>query len=220
MKKILLSTAGLAFLLTGCVATDPSTGETTLTNTGGGGAIGAAVGGLVAAVTAEEGNRGRNALRGALAGGVVGAGVGAYMDYQERELRTALEGTGVEIERQGDDLRLVMPSEITFDFDSAAIKPSFYGILTNVSSVMINYAETVVQIAGHTDSVGSEAYNQGLSVERAGAVRNFLVGQGVSPARMAANGFGENYPIASNDTEYGRAQNRRVEIVLTPQSGG
>ena len=110
--------------------------------------------------------------------------------------------------------------QISFDFDSAAIKPSFYGILTNVSNVMINYAETVVQIAGHTDSVGSEAYNQGLSVERAGAVRNFLVGQGVSPARMAAIGFGENYPIASNDTEYGRAQNRRVEIVLTPQSGG
>ncbi len=99
------------------------------------------------------------------------------MDYQERELRTALEGTGVEIERQGDDLRLVMPSEITFDFDSSAIKPSFYGILTNVSDVMINYPETVVQIAGHTDSVGSEAYNQGLSVQRAGAVRNFLVGR-------------------------------------------
>ncbi len=216
MKKILLSTAGLAFLLTGCVATDPYTGETTLTNAGGGGALGAAVGGLVGAVTAEEGNRGRNALRGALAGGVVGAGVGAYMDYQERELRSALQGTGVEIERQGDDLRLVMPSEITFDFDSAAIKPSFYGILTNVSDVMINYPETVVQIAGHTDSVGSAAYNQGLSVERAGAVRNFLAGQGVSPARMSAVGFGENYPIASNSTESGRAQNRRVEIVLTP----
>lgn len=220
MKKILLSTAGLAFLLTGCATTDPTTGETTLTNAGGGGAIGAAVGGLVGAVTAEEGNRGRNALRGALAGGVVGSGVGAYMDYQERELRTALEGSGVEIERQGDDLRLVMPSEITFDFDSAAIKPSFYGILTNVSDVMINYPETVVQIAGHTDSVGSGVYNQGLSVQRAGAVRNFLVGQGVSPARMSAIGFGENYPIASNDTEYGRAQNRRVEIVLTPQSAG
>lgn len=220
MKKIMLSTAALAFVLTGCVATDPYTGQPVLTNTGGGSAIGAALGGFVGAVTAEEGNRGRNALRGALAGGLVGAGVGAYMDYQESELRDSLAGTGVNVERQGDDLRLIMPSEITFDFDSSEIKPSFYTILNNVADVMINYPETAVQIAGHTDSTGSDSYNQGLSVERAGAVRNFLAGQGVNYGRMSAVGFGERFPIASNTTEFGRAQNRRVEITLTPQATG
>ncbi|MGB1160002.1 MAG: OmpA family protein [Alphaproteobacteria bacterium] len=218
MKKILLSTAALTFVLSGCVATDPYTGQTTLTNTGGGSAIGAALGGFVGAVTAEEGDRGRGALRGALAGGVVGAGVGAYMDYQERELRQSLEGTGVGIERQGDDLRLIMPSEVTFDVASFEIKPSFYAVLDNVADVMINYPETTVQIAGHTDSDGSDSYNQDLSVQRASAVRNFLSAQGVEFNRMSAVGFGERFPIASNDTEYGKAQNRRVEITLSPAS--
>ena len=219
MNKILLSTVALGFLMTGCVVTDPYTGETSLTNTGGGTAFGAALGGLVGAVTAEDGERGGGALRGALAGGVVGAGVGAYMDYQERELRESLVGTGVDIERQGDDLRLIMPSEITFDVASSEVKPSFYGVLNNVADVMVNYPETRVQIAGHTDSDGSDAYNQGLSVERASAVRNFLTAQGVGYNRITAVGFGERFPIASNTSDYGKAQNRRVEITLTPAEG-
>ena len=217
MKKILLNTAAAACLvLSGCVVTDPYSGETSLTNTGGGSAIGAALGGFVGAVTAEEGDRGRGALRGALAGGVVGAGVGAYMDYQERELRQALEGTGVGIERQGDDLRLIMPSEVTFDDASFEVKPSFYAVLNNVADVMINYPETAVLIGGHTDSDGSDSYNQDLSVKRAGSVRSFLAGQGVQFSRITAIGFGERFPIASNTTEYGKAQNRRVEITLSP----
>ena len=220
MKKFLLSTAAAACVaLSGCVATDPYSGETSLTNTGGGSAIGAALGGFLGAVTAEEGERGRGALRGALAGGVVGAGVGAYMDYQERELRQSLEGTGVGIERQGDDLRLIMPSEVTFDVASFEIKPSFYAVLNNIADVMINYPETSVQIGGHTDSDGSDSYNQDLSVQRASAVRNFLAGQGVDFSRMSAIGFGERFPIASNTTEYGKAQNRRVEITLSPTAG-
>ena len=220
MKKFLLSTAAAACVaLSGCVVTDPHSGETSLTNTGGGSAIGAALGGFLGAVTAEEGERGRGALRGALAGGVVGAGVGAYMDYQERELRQSLEGTGVGIERQGDDLRLIMPSEVTFDVASFEIKPSFYAVLNNIADVMINYPETTVQIGGHTDSDGSDSYNQDLSVQRASAVRNFLAGQGVDFSRMSAIGFGERFPIASNTTEYGKAQNRRVEITLSPTAG-
>ena len=140
------------------------------------------------------------------------------MDYQERELRQSLEGTGVGIERQGDDLRLIMPSEVTFDVASFEIKPSFYAVLNNVADVMINYPETTVQIAGHTDSDGSDSYNQDLSVQRASAVRNFLSAQGVQYHRMSAVGFGERFPIASNTTEYGKAQNRRVEITLSPSS--
>lgn len=220
MKKILLSAVAVACVaLSGCVVTDSESGETTLTNTGGGSAIGAALGGLVGVVTAEEGERGRGALRGALAGGVVGAGVGAYMDYQERELRQSLEGTGVGVERQGDDLRLIMPSEVTFDVASFEIKPSFYAVLNNVADVMINYPETTVQIGGHTDSDGSDSYNQDLSVQRASAVRGFLAAQGVDFYRMSAVGFGERFPIASNTTEYGKAQNRRVEITLSPNAG-
>ena len=152
---------------------------------------------------------------GALAGGAVGA----YQDRQEAELRRELAGSGVDVVRQGDNITLNMPGNITFAFDSSNLQPQFYPVLDNVADTLNNYNQTVIEVAGHTDSVGDAAYNQNLSVQRAQSVANYLSGRGVMQQRMIVTGAGETRPIASNDTEAGRAQNRRVEITIVPVSG-
>ena len=224
-KTVLVLATSAAFILTGCT-TNPYTGEEQLSKTaiggGVGAAAGAATGAIVGALASKKSGKGakKGALIGAALGTIAGLGVGAYMDKQEAELRRKLAGTGVRIVREGNDIRLVMPSDITFDVDRADIKPRFFRTLNAVAIVLNAYPETDILIAGHTDSTGSEAYNQRLSEARAAAVMHYLVSQGVDPRRIDARGFGERYPIADNRTEQGRALNRRVEIRIRPRARG
>ncbi|WP_025031891.1 OmpA family protein, partial [Nitratireductor aquibiodomus] len=156
---------------------------------------------------------------GAGIGALAGGAVGSYMDQQEAQLRGQLQGTGVSVTRQGDYIILNMPSNITFATDSANIQPAFYSTLNSVALVLQKYNRTLVDVFGHTDSTGDANYNLELSQRRAGAVANYLIGQGASSQRFAIIGQGEAQPIASNATPEGRAQNRRVEIRLSPLTG-
>ena len=211
MKRILPLLAG-AVLLSAC-ATDPYTGEEKPSNTLIGGLGGAAAGAAAGAIGgAIAGDAGKGAAIGAAVGGLAGLGIGAYMDRQEAILRKKLAGTGVRIVRDGDDIRLVMPDDITFATDKADVRPQFYRTLNAVALVLNGFPETQVLVSGHTDSTGSAAHNQRLSERRAMAVTQYLGAQGVNPARLEARGMGETAPVASNRTAAGRAQNRRVEI--------
>lgn len=206
-----------ALMVTGCTTTNPNTGETQSNRTGTGAAIGAAVGALAGMASGDGGSSSRDrALIGAAAGAAAGGGIGAYMDRQEAELRESMQGTGIGVDRQGDNIILNMPSSVTFAFDSSDLTPAAQTALNDVSNVLQQYPETRVNIAGHTDSTGAADYNQQLSERRASAVGNYLAQTGVPGARLSMTGYGENQPVASNDTEQGRAQNRRVEITLTP----
>ncbi|NUS38810.1 MAG: OmpA family protein, partial [Lysobacter sp.] len=135
---------------------------------------------------------------------------------QEAELRRSMQGTGVDVVRQGDNITLNMPGNITFGFDSANLSPQFYPVLDNVAGTLAQYNQTMIEVAGHTDNVGTDQYNQALSQRRAQAVASYLSGRGVLQQRMIVVGAGETRPIASNDTEAGRAENRRVEITIVP----
>lgn len=178
-----------------------------------GAAIGAAAG-LLSGGDAVE--RRQRALVGVGVGGLAGGAVGAYQDRQEAELRARMRGTGVDVVRQGDNITLNMPGNVTFGFDQATLQPQFYPVLDNVAGTLQQYNQTVIEVAGHTDSVGSDSYNQQLSQRRAEAVANYLNSRGIMRDRMITVGAGETRPIASNDTEQGRAENRRVEITLVP----
>ncbi len=158
----------------------------------------------------------RNALVGAGIGLLAGAAVGSYLDQQQRELEQDLQGTGATITNTGDALLVNLPAGVTFDVDSAAIRPEFFQPLSNVAQTMNEYPESYIDVIGHTDSTGSTAYNQGLSERRAGAVGNYFVSQRVLQQRIVTYGFGETQPIANNNTESGRQANRRVEIKITP----
>jgi outer membrane protein OmpA-like peptidoglycan-associated protein len=138
------------------------------------------------------------------------------MDRQEAELRRQTAGTGVDVYRQGDELVLRMPSGITFPVDRSDIQPQFQATLDQVSQTLASYNQTYIDVLGHTDSTGSDAYNQALSERRAQSVATYLAGHGVDRARMGIRGFGESQPIASNEDEMGRSQNRRVEIKVVP----
>ncbi len=219
MKRILPLVAGAA-LLAGCT-TDPYTGEEKASNTLIGGLGGAAAGAAAGAIGgAIAGDAGTGAAIGAAVGTIAGLGIGAYMDKQEAELRKRLAGTGVRIVRDGDDIRLVMPNDITFDIDRAEIRPRFYRTLNAVATVLNGFPETQVVVTGHTDSTGSDAYNQRLSERRARAVVRYLTAQRVDPGRLEYYGMGERAPVASNSTAAGRAQNRRVEIRIRPRRRG
>lgn len=178
------------------------------------GALAGVAAGLLSGDDATE--RRQRALIGAGVGGLTGAAIGNYQDRQERALREQMAGTGVDVVRQGDNITLNMPSGITFDFDKSNLKPEFYPVLDNVARTLQEYSQTVVEVAGHTDSVGTDAYNQKLSEQRANAVASYLQSRGLNRERFIVVGAGESRPVASNDTEAGRAQNRRVEITLVP----
>lgn len=212
IKKIVAAFVAASFLA-GC-STDPYTGEQKVSNAAGGAALGALAGaglGLLAG-----GNDRRNALLGAGIGALAGGAIGLTMDKSEAELRAQLQGSGVSVTRAGDQIILNMPSDITFAVDQDAVKPSFYQVLNSVSLVLQKYKQTLVDVYGHTDSSGDDQYNFDLSQRRALAVANYLSAQGVDSRRFAVTGFGETKPIASNATPAGRAQNRRVEIQLSP----
>ncbi len=208
-----------AVLFVGACSTDPFTGQQQISNTAGGAAIGAALGGLAGAVIGNNtgsGDARRGALIGAGIGALTGGGIGLYMDRQEALLRERLQNTGVSVTRVGDHIVLNMPSAITFDTDSANLKPQFFGVLNSVALVFQEFNRTLVDIDGFTDSTGSEEYNLQLSQRRALSVASYLASQGVDSRRFLINGFGETRPIASNATAEGRAQNRRVEIRIVP----
>ena len=216
MKKMILVFMVATFGLGGCMTYDPYTGEEKTSNATKGSIIGAIGGAAIGAATSSKSDRGKGALIGAASGAAIGGGVGYYMDKQEAELRRKLEGTGVRVVRNGDEIELVMPGNITFDLNESSIKPSFSGTLESVALVLKEYDKTIIQIEGHTDSSGSDSYNQLLSERRASSVRDFLLNQGIEPKRTRAVGYGPRYPIASNDTAGGREQNRRVELTLVP----
>ncbi|SPJ24449.1 OmpA family protein [Palleronia abyssalis] len=209
---ILASTAVLG--LTACVT---SQGPNDPNRTRQGALIGSVGGALAgAALDADDGNdRLRNAAIGAVVGGGAGAVGGAFLDAQERELRQQL-GTGIVIQNTGNELIVRLPQDILFATDSAAVQPGLRGDLQLLANSLNKYDASVVEIQGHTDSTGSDAYNQNLSQRRAQAVSSILVQNGVSPARLRAVGYGESQPIATNDTAAGRQQNRRVSVVIRP----
>lgn len=215
----LLASVGVSIALLGaCTTTDPYTGESKISNTALGTGIGAgigAIGGLFIAKATDNDAR-KGALIGAGVGALSGAGIGYYMDAQETEIRQQLQGSGVSVTRAGDNIILNMPSNITFDVGQSVVKPSFYDPLRAVAIVLRKYNRTIVDIVGHTDSTGSAQSNQTLSEERALAVAKFVNTLGVDGRRMRVVGMGENQPIASNNTNDGRAQNRRVEIKIAP----
>jgi outer membrane protein OmpA-like peptidoglycan-associated protein len=217
MKKA--SIAAIAAMLAftaACTTTDPYTGQQQVSNTAGGAAVGAGLGAL--AGLAAGGDDRRNALIGAGIGALAGGTVGNFMDRQEAELRAQLASTGVSVTRVGNNIILNMPSNITFATDQDQVIPAFYATLDSVAIVLNKYNQTLINVFGHTDSTGSDSYNQALSQRRAYSVSNYLTGRGVNPQRLIAQGFGESRPVADNSTEAGRAQNRRVEIQIVPLS--
>ena len=192
---------------------DPNDPNRTRNNALIGASIGA-VAGLLSGGNATE--RRQRALVGVGVGGLAGGAIGAYQDRQEAELRRQTAGTGIDVSREGDVIKLNLPDGVTFDFGKSNLKPQFYPALNNVASTLAQYNQTIVEVAGHTDSIGGDAVNQRLSEQRASAVGNYLIGQGLVRERFEIVGMGKNYPIASNDTDSGRAQNRRVEIRVLP----
>jgi len=176
-----------------------------------GGLAGAGIGALV-----SGGNRGTGALIGAGIGALAGGAIGNYMDRQQADLRRNLAGTGIGVNRRGDNLVLEIPGDVTFATDSASIKPQFYGPLDQVAATLNQYPETYIDVVGHTDNTGSFDYNQQLSEARARSVADYLSSRGVYPPRINIGGAGETMPKASNATAYGRQENRRVELTIRP----
>lgn len=199
------------FIFSGCQVMDPYTGESKTSKATKYGLGAAIICGLIGA--GESGKRARNAAAGC---GAIGVGVGAYMDHQEKLLRDQLVGTGVQVQREGDNLRLIMPHNITFETDQFNLKPSFTEVLDSVVLVLNKYPDTRLAVIGHTDSVGAASYNMELSRKRANSVAEFLLRRQVEPSRISTSGAGESQPVATNVNEAGRAQNRRVELSIVP----
>lgn len=219
MKTKLLTVALVSgALMTGCASTGTNgTAEGIKSNKAILGAIGGALGG--AAISKATG--GEKTGRDAAIGAVIGAGVGAYMQKQEAKLKEQTAGTGIEVTRdpRTNDINLVMPESITFDKAQSAIKPQFYGTLSQVASTLNQYNQTTITVKGHASSEGDAGFNQRLSESRATSVANYLMQQGVLSSRINTVGYGSAYPVASNATEAGRMQNRRVELTINaPQS--
>jgi outer membrane protein OmpA-like peptidoglycan-associated protein len=208
--KYFLVLIALIFLC-GCV-TDPYTGERKLSKTGAGAGLGALAGAGIGALAGGS----KGALIGAGIGALAGGAAGNYMDRQETKLREQLQGTGVSVTRQGDNLILNMPGDITFATNQSDIKPGFYDVLNSVVLVLKEFEKTSIHVTGYTDATGSFEYNIKLSVKRAQSVASYLQAQQVHPARLVTKGRGPQDPVASNDTEAGRARNRRVVLMLVP----
>ena len=214
LAKLTVVLVTTALPLAACT-TNPETGNKTISKSVLGG-LGGAVGGyLLGDLIGGKRDRTEKIL-GAGIGAVAGAGVGYYMDEQEKKLRRQTAGTGIGVTREGDELVLDMPSEVTFATGSANLDPAFRSTLDNVAATLTEYEKTSVDVLGHTDSTGSDAFNQTLSQQRSSTVANYLSQRGVQPVRLATRGYGESQPRASNTTVEGRASNRRVEIRIVP----
>lgn len=220
MKKIILA-LGLSgtLIVTGCTTFDPYTGEEETSKTAKGAGIGAGAALVLSYIANKDKSSSelkKRLLRDAGIGAIAGGSVGYYMDTQEAELRKQLRGTGVSVERDGDNINLIMPGDITFPTDGSALKLDFYGVLDSVALVLEEFDKTIVAVAGYTDSTGSDAYNQKLSEQRTQSVAAYLKSREVEPARLEVVGFGERNPVADNATAEGRSLNRRVELTLIP----
>ena len=218
MKKRIIFVAAMvsgALALSGCT-TNPYTGEREAGKSGIGAGIGSLVGAGVGVLSSSKKDRGKDALIGAAAGAALGGGVGYYMDVQEAKLRQKMQGTGVSVTRSGDNIILNMPNNVTFDSSQANLKPAGANTLTGVAMVLKEYPKTAVNVVGYTDSTGGQALNMKLSQQRAESVASALITQGVAANRIRTSGMGPANPVASNSTEEGKAQNRRVEITLSP----
>ena len=220
MKFVLAMTVMTVFV-SGCKTLDPYTREEQTSSTTKGALIGAGIGVAVGLMSGDDAvERRQHAMIGAGFGALAGGSVGYYMDKQEAELRAELEGTGVSVTRDGDNITLNMPGNVTFATDSSDLSPAFFDVLNSVGTVIDEFDQTVVEVAGHTDSTGSHAYNQSLSERRSASVASYLKGRGVLSERLITVGMGENYPIADNSTSEGRQVNRRVEITMVPLTEG
>jgi outer membrane protein OmpA-like peptidoglycan-associated protein len=199
-----------------CTTVNPYTEEKQTSKATEGSAIGGVLGVILGAAVASKGHRVEGALIGGGVGAIAGGSAGYYMDVQEAKLRQQLEGTGVRVSREGNDLHLIMPGDVTFSTGSADLNSRFFDVLDSVAIVLQEYKSTLVTVAGYTDSTGSAEYNQKLSERRAATVALYLHSRGVAKERLAAIGYGVQHPVASNSTEEGRAKNRRVVITLEP----
>jgi outer membrane protein OmpA-like peptidoglycan-associated protein len=208
-----------ALLTTTACVTDPETGQRRISKAAIGAAVGGGAGLLLGDLLGGRSDRTEKIL-GAGIGAIAGGAAGAYMDRQERELRERTAGTGVVVERQGDELLLTMPAGITFPINSYQIQPQFYQTLDQVAQTLSAYPSTLIDVYGHTDPSGGDRINIPLSQNRAEAVAGYLSQRGVNRARIATQGFGSSRPIADNGTEAGRAQNRRVELRIVPATTG
>jgi outer membrane protein OmpA-like peptidoglycan-associated protein len=214
-KKSIVGVLGLSILLlTGCQSVNPYTGQQQVSDTAAGGAIGAIGGAAIGAVAGGS----KGALIGGALGGLTGVLVGSTLDKQNEELHRTLAGTGVQVQKTGNSIQLIMASDVTFKTNQVDVRSSFYPTLNSVATVLKKYNKTSITITGFTDNVGSAAYNQELSERRAQSVGSYLVSQGISPNRVYTQGRGMRNPVATNSTEQGRALNRRVEITLRPIS--
>ena len=219
--KLALLGATLAAFTAGCASYTGQTNDPNDPNrTKRGALIGAGIGAVAGLLSGDDAvERRQRAMVGAGIGALAGGGIGAYQDRQEAELRRQTAGTGIDVSRDGDVIKLNLPDGVTFDFAKYDLKPQFYPALNTVAATLKEYNQTIVEVSGHTDSIGSDADNQTLSERRANAVAGYLMGQGVQRERFEIVGMGERYPVASNDTDSGRALNRRVEIRLLPLRG-
>ena len=224
MKKLIIAISIAASLaLTGCETFDAYTGESKTSSTAKGAGIGAGILGALAYVKNKDkssGERKKAVLKAAGIGAIAGGGVGYYMDTQEAKLRKQLRDTGVSVERDGDNINLIMPSNITFESGGSTLNSSFFEVMDSVVLVIREFEKTIVVSAGHTDSQGTDASNQALSERRASAVARYFMQEGIVEARLETIGFGEMQPVADNATSAGRALNRRVEISLFPITEG
>jgi outer membrane protein OmpA-like peptidoglycan-associated protein len=218
IKKIILPIV-ICLSMQACTTYDAYTGEAKTSKTAIGAGIGASIGAVIAYIDNKDTDsrkRNQRILAAAGGGAAIGGGIGFYMDNQEAKLRQKLRNSGVSVVREGDNISLVMPGNITFESNSGAIKSEFYEVLDSVAIVINEFDKTRVAVSGHTDSTGSDSYNQTLSEKRANSVSDYLRSQQVLADRLDAIGFGERQPIADNTTTTGRQINRRVEITLMP----
>lgn len=200
-----------------CTTLDPYTREEQTSRAQRGAIIGAVSGAVAGLITGDNSmERKKRALVGAGLGAIAGGAVGSYQDRQEARLRAQLEGTGVSVTRIGDNITLNMPGNITFATGSADLNAAFFAVLDSVGLVVNEFNQTVIEVAGHTDSTGSDSFNQQLSERRAASVASYLMSRQVLADRIIQVGMGESRPVADNTTEAGRRLNRRVELTLVP----
>ncbi|KPY36817.1 MULTISPECIES: OmpA family protein [Pseudomonas syringae group] len=224
MSRRLIIAATAVAMLSGCATSNPYDNQGQAQSSGGMnktakyGGLGA-LAGAVAGAAIDHNNRGKGALIGAAVVGAASAGYGYYADKQEAALRASMANTGVEVQRQGDQIKLIMPGNITFATDSSAIASSFYSPLNNLANSLKQFNQSNIEIIGYTDSTGSRQHNMDLSQQRAQSVATYLTSQGVDQAHLSVRGAGPDQPIASNADANGRAQNRRVEVNLKPIPG-
>lgn len=203
-KKSILSIIISSIILTGCAATNAEKGA----------AIGAVAGAVLGKSTSNH--KDKRLVWGAAIGAIAGAAIGDYMDKQEEAFREELSGSGIDVIREGDNIRLVMPSNITFATDQFYITSGFHATLNDIAKVLTKFDKTLLSIEGHTDSIGNADYNLTLSTKRATSVQQYLINQGVQSSRLKVTGFGESMPLVDNITERNRSLNRRVEVQIIP----